>query len=441
MAETPMSAKLVAEFTGTFLLIFTIGCNVLSGSGMWAGVSIACVLMVAIFAFGAISGANFNPAVSVALGINGNLKWPEVGMYSGVQLAAGVVAGFAYHGLFGKAFNLAPAKDFNIVAAGACELLYTFMLCFVVLNVAAVKKGCQEWFGLAIGFVIIAGAYGAGAVSGGCFNPAVALGIDVSSAHLGFGVSLAYIGFEIAGAALAAGLFKVVRPQGGEANEEYPLSAKLAAEFIGTYILVLTVGLNVLAKSPAGAFSIAASLMCMIYALGDVSGANFNPAVSLALLINKTLDGATAGAYMGAQVAGGICAAFTYSFIHHGHSFPLGPGAEYKTSQALVAELIFTFVLCLVVLCAAVESKTKSNNFFALAIGSCVTVGGCAIGAISGGSLNPAVSFGIAVAATGEHGSKSLINAVFYTLVEFGGAAAAAGILKVTHAEDGDKLP
>jgi len=408
---------------------------VLSGSGLWAGISIACVLMVSIFAFGAISGANFNPAVSVALGINGNLLWPEVGMYSGVQLAGGISAGFAYAGLFGgKSFELGPAKGFNIWSAGACELLFTFMLCFVVLNVAAVKKGCQQWFGLAIGFVIIAGAYGAGAVSGGCFNPAVAFGIDVSSRHVPLH-SLAYTAFELVGAVLAAGLFKVVRPNGGEEGEEYPLSSKLVSEFIGTYILVLTVGLNVLGKSAAGAFSIAASLMCMIYALGDVSGANFNPAVTLALLINKTHDAGTAGAYMGTQILGGIAAAFTYSCIHGGQSFPLGAVGEYKIGQALTAEAAFTFVLCLVVLCTAVQAKTKSDNFFALAIGSCVTVGGCAIGAISGGSLNPAVSFGIASAATLEHGSKSLLNAVLYSLVEFAGAGVAAGIVMATHAE------
>jgi len=434
MAETPLSAKLVAEFTGTFLLIFTIGCNVLSQSGVWAGTSIACVLMVAIFAFGGISGANFNPAVSVALGINGNLGWKDVGIYSGVQLAGGIIAGGAYLGLFGSAFNLAPAKGFSAVSAGLCEVLYTFMLCFVVLNVAAVKKGCQPWFGLAIGFVIVAGAYGAGAVSGGCFNPAVAFGIDVSSAQLGFGWCVAYTVFEIIGAALAAGLFKVVRPNGGEADEEYPLSAKLVSEFIGTYILVLTVGLNVLGSSPAGAFSIAASLMCMIYALGDVSGANFNPAVSFALLINKTLDAATAGAYMGAQIAGGIAAAFTYSAIYSGKAFPLGAGAGYTMQQACTAELAFTFVLCLVVLCAAVHPTTKTANFFGLAIGACVTVGGNAIGAISGGSLNPAVSFGIASAATLKHGPGNLLVAVIYTLFEFIGAGVAAGIVMQTHA-------
>jgi aquaporin Z len=430
-----MGAKLIAEFIGTYLLIFTVGCNVLSATPVWGGVSIACVLMVSIFVFGGVSGANFNPAVSVALGINKNLGWGDVGTYSAVQLVAGIAAGFSYTALFGKSFALGPGKGFGVGEACVAEILYTFMLCFVVLNVAALsEKGeghCKSWFGLAIGFVIVAGAYGAGAVSGGCFNPAVATGIAVSGSsytHL-----LPYFISELVGAGLAAGIFKVVRPDGEVVSEksgvEPTLVSKLTAEFLGTYFLVLTVGLNVLGASPAGAFSIAASLMCMICALGDVSGANFNPAVSLALIINGALDAGTAGAYMAVQVVGGCLAAFTYSAIYAGKSFPLGPGAGHGLGGAAVAEIVYTFVLCLVVLGAAVHPKTKSEHFFPLAIGSCVTVGGFAIGSISGGSLNPAVSFGIASI------SGSLMNAVAYSVFEFIGAAVAAGVVMATHAE------
>merc|ERR1719248_508993 len=160
------------------------------------------------------------------------------------------------------------------------------MLVFVVLNVAVAKANTpNQFYGLAIGFVIIAGAYGAGGISGGCFNPAVALGIDVSSAGLGFGWGFAYAGYELLGAALASALFRVVRPDefGGEA--EYTLGTKLVSEFIGTFYLVLTVGLNVLGKSPAPVWSIASSLMCMVYALGNCSGAHFNPAVTLAIIL------------------------------------------------------------------------------------------------------------------------------------------------------------
>jgi aquaporin Z len=442
MAE--MAQNCIAEFVGTFLLVFTVGCNVLGKTPVWAGVSIACVLMVAIYALGGISGANFNPAVSVALGISKSMKgpgmdWKQVGLYVVVQLVAGVVAAFSYAILFWNAFNLGPSKGFGGLSAGLCEMLYTFMLCFVVLNVAVARKYSEgegnQWYGLAIGFVIVAGAYGAGVVSGGCFNPAVAFGIDLSSAGLGFGWCIAYTFFELIGAALAAVAFKLVRPGdfAGDTMRVPSLQSELISEFLGTFMLVLTVGLNVLGNSPAGAFSIAASLMCMIYALGDVSGANFNPAVTLAILVSKMTPMTPKKAifYMIAQVAGGIVASLCYALIYNGHTFPLGPQPGYKWGQVAVAEIIFTFVLCYVVLCTAVSSKTKSSSMFGLAIGSCVTVGGFAIGSISGGSLNPAVSVGIA---SSQIMSGGLTKALAYSAFEFFGAGLAAGVAAITHA-------
>merc|ERR1719378_868223 len=255
--------KYIAEFVGTYLLVFTVGCNVMSGSPAWIGTSIGCVLMVSIYALGGVSGANFNAAV---------------------QIIAGIVSALSYGALFFKVFNLAPSPGFGWWEAMLAEVLYTFMLCFVVLNVACAKQNQgNQFYGLAIGFVIIAGGYAAGGISGGAFNPAVALGIDVSSAGLGFGWGFAYTGYELIGAAIAAGLFRVVRPDEFGGDSEYGLVPKLCSEFLGTFFLVLTVGLNVLGGSPAAVWSIAASLMCMIYALGNCSGAHFNPAVTVAV--------------------------------------------------------------------------------------------------------------------------------------------------------------
>eukprot|EP00930_Biecheleria_cincta_P042797 TRINITY_DN2944_c0_g2_i1.p1 TRINITY_DN2944_c0_g2~~TRINITY_DN2944_c0_g2_i1.p1 ORF type:complete len:482 (+),score=86.78 TRINITY_DN2944_c0_g2_i1:73-1446(+) len=447
MATPTMAAKCTAEFVGTFLLVFTIGCNVLGGNAVWAGVSIAAVLMVAIYALGGISGANFNPAVSLTLGISKamggpGLDWTTVGIYSGVQVSAGIAAAVCYSVLLGESFNLTPATGFLWYHAGVCELLYTFMLCFVVLNVAAARKNEQEknqYYGLAIGFVIIAGAYGAGAVSGGCFNPAVALGIDTSSAGLGFGWCVPYVIFEAAGAAMAAVLLKVVRPGdfGSESTDESQLVSELTSEFIGTFMLVLTVGLNVLGKSKAGAFSIAASLTAMIYALGDVSGAHFNPSVTVTILMSgrcPALSPEKAAMFIGSQIAGGIAAAFTYSFIHRGTTFALGAIGEFTWAGLGVAEVVFTFVLCYVVLSVAVSTRTKASHMFGLAIGSCITAGGCAIGGISGGSLNPAVSFGIAAAQTMNGGF--FYKALVYSAFELLGGAAAACIFKFTHEVD-----
>merc|ERR1719440_2508500 len=155
-----------------------------------------------------------------------------VGIYSVVQIVAGIMAGFCYYGLLGSAFNLAPSKGFGLMNAALAEVLYTFMLCFVVLNVACSKAhaGKNQFYGLAIGFVIVAGGYGAGSISGGAFNPAVAFGIDVSGATKGFGWCFPYLLYELVGAVLAAGLFRVVRPDEFGGDSEYGLGSKLCSE-------------------------------------------------------------------------------------------------------------------------------------------------------------------------------------------------------------------
>merc|ERR1719262_1007671 len=96
MGETA-TATYIAEFVGTFMLVFTVGCNLISDStGVFAGTSIAAVLMVMIYALGGVSGGNFNPAVSLSLGMSNKMEWVTVGIYCAVQICAGIVAGFCY---------------------------------------------------------------------------------------------------------------------------------------------------------------------------------------------------------------------------------------------------------------------------------------------------------------------------------------------------------
>ena len=118
----------------------------------------------------------------------------------------------------------------------------------------------------------------------GCFNPAGALGIDVSSSHVGFVNHPIYTLFEVIRPAFAVAFYWIVRP--AEENSKIKglvqPAAKLVSEFLGKPMLVFTVGLNVLNGSTADAFSSAASLRCMIIALGTVSGAHFNPAAIVA---------------------------------------------------------------------------------------------------------------------------------------------------------------
>jgi len=429
---------LVGEFVGTFLLMFTVGCNVLSGTAA-AGSSIGFSLMVGIYALAKVSGANFNPAVSFTLGLVGKLPWADVLLYSLVQMLAGALAGILARAIFKSsefALALGPADGFEWWQAGVCELVYTFMLCFVVLNTAcAAANASSQFYGLSIGLVIVAGAFGAGAVSGGCFNPAVALGIEAGS--LSFGYSPVYIAFELTGAALASALYVVVRPDEFELGQPAGRTAKVTSEFLGTYFLVLTVGLNVLGDGEV--FSIAASLMCMIFALGDVSGAHFNPAVTAAVWAIGKVDTIEAGIYVCFQMLGAILATATYTVIYAGASTTLAPADGYGLGAAAVAEIFFTFVLCFVVLSVACSPSAQKGGYsevFGLAIGSCVTVGGYAIGGISGGSLNPAVSFGVASGgAMGGEGTFSDVYTygLYYALFEVVGGILAAGLYLSTH--------
>jgi len=451
MGESSPVSKYLAEFIGTYLLVLTVGCNVLSPGSAWAVTSIACVLMVSIYAMAAVSGANFNPAVSMALAVSGKLSFVDCGIYMAVQLIAGILAGLSYWALFGFSFNLQPGAGFGWWEVMLIEVLYTMMLCFVVLNVATAKKNeGNQYYGLAIGFVIIAGGYAGGYVSGGCFNPAVAFGIDVSSAGMGFGWCFAYLGYEMMGAGLAALLFRLVRPEEfislPPGKPSPGLLQKLASEFIGTFFLVLTVGLNVLGGFEGAAFSIGSALMCMIYALGSVSGAHFNPAVTFTIFLagRGKINTGEAGMYVLTQLFGGIIAAFMYSLVHHGKTFPLGPGKDpdgesYGWFFAAVAEIVFTFVLCFVVLCVATSPKSEIKDLFGLAIGSCVIAGGLAVGSVSGGSLNPAVSVGISSANIMNQGM--FVNCLAYSAFELTGGALAAAAFFVTHPHEYDKFP
>jgi len=421
----------LSEFIGTFILVFTVGSNVLTGSPTWAVLSIASSLMVAIFALASISGANFNPAVSLALFMNGGMKAPTMAMFWVSQLAGGIVASLCATMVFGEFKNFGPVGEYTWVEAGAVEVLYTFMLCFVVLRVAVaeVNSDTSEYFPLAIGFVVVAGGYAAGGISGGAFNPAVAFGLDVASAHLGFKYCLIYTCFEFVGAALAVAVHQVVDSR---KDATVSIMKKAVSEFIGTYFLVLTVFLNVSGMSPAGGLSIAASLMCMIYALGGVSGANFNPAVTLALLITGKggMTGSLAPVYMGSQLAGGFAAALTSIGITGTKLTLLPTGFGY--TPALIGETFFTFVLCFVVLnvaCTTMPEKLMgggpSAQIYGLAIGFCIMVGAGATGNVSGAALNPAVA--LPIDALGKDGMK--MHSLGYTGVEFLGAGLASAAM------------
>lgn len=168
---------------------------------------------------------------------------------------------------------------------------------------------------------------------------------------------------------------------------------KLIVEAIGTFFLVLTVGLTA-GRTDFAPLAIGASLMIMVYAGGFISGANYNPAVSLGLLLRKKLSAGDALGYMLVQFVAGTAAALTAQYLVGPSYGAPSPAADATSIQALVTETLFTFALVWVVLTTATAKGTQGNSFYGLAIGFTVVVGAFAGGGISGGAYNPAVGLG-----------------------------------------------
>jgi aquaporin Z len=205
----PIERKLVVEFIGTFFLVFTVGMAVATAAG-FAPLAIGACLMVMVFAGGHISGGHYNPAVSTAVFLRGKMTQNEWVAYMGTQVAAGVVAALIVIIL---AFD--PDEAAELAGAGKMlivEFLFTFALAYVVLNVAT-SRGTEDnsFYGLAIGFTVVVGAYAVGAVSGGAFNPAVAIGAMVMGLF-SWGDIWIYLLANLAGGAAAAFVFLFTQP-------------------------------------------------------------------------------------------------------------------------------------------------------------------------------------------------------------------------------------
>ena len=205
---------------------------------------------------------------------------------------------------------------------------------------------------------------------------------------------------------------------------------KYLVELIGTFILVATVGFTVLepGASALAPLAIGSALMIMVYAGGHVSGGHYNPAVTLAVWLRGRCPASDVPGYMIAQVAGGLMAAFLVMLMKDTSKVV---ASNPDVVRAVLAELLFTFALCYVVLNVATAKATEGNSYFGLAIGFTVVVGAFAVGGISGGAFNPAVAVGITAM-----GLSKLANIWIFLVGNFVGGALAALVFKFVHPDD-----
>jgi len=206
---------------------------------------------------------------------------------------------------------------------------------------------------------------------------------------------------------------------------------KYLVEFIGTFFLVMTIGMTVIEPGAAGALAplaIGSALMIMVYAGGHVSGGHYNPAVTLAVWLRGRCPTADVPVYMGVQAAAGVVAALLVLALK---GDPNVPSQDIKVVPALIAEFIGTFALCYVVLNVATAKSTAGNSNYGLAIGFTVMTMAFALGSISGGAFNPAVATGITV----MHLAKAA-NIWIYLVANFAAGATAAAVFKFVNPED-----
>ena len=211
--------------------------------------------------------------------------------------------------------------------------------------------------------------------------------------------------------------------------------SKYATEFTGTFFLVLTIGLTVVQDVAPAPLAIGAALMVMVYMGGHISGAHYNPAVSIAIAIRGKLDRKDLLPYIASQTGGAIVAAFLVRTLT-GDFLTVAPAPDASTTAALLAEVVFTFALALVIMNVATSPRTEGNSYYGLAIGFTVMVGAFAVGGISGGAFNPAVGTGPILAALTDGGSPGALW--LYWAGPVTGAVLAVPVYRMQHRADDD---
>ena len=200
----------LTELIGTFFLVLVVG---LTGNP----IAIGSTLMVMVYMGGHISGGHYNPAVTLAVMLRKKIEMKEALIYMLFQLLGAILAALTYYIIFATTFAPHPESGFhNNIKPLLVEIIFTFALASVVLNVATSKKTAgNSYYGLAIGFTVLAAAFAGGPISGGAFNPAVGTGpilVDTIMGGHSIGNLWIYLLGPFTGGALAAMVYKFVNP-------------------------------------------------------------------------------------------------------------------------------------------------------------------------------------------------------------------------------------
>jgi aquaporin Z len=204
--------KYAVELIGTFLFVFAIG-TAASLSGTLAPLAIGSALMVMVYAGGHISGGHFNPAVTLGALVRGRIGPRDAVAYWVVQLVGAALAGWLVRWVILPVHDKALSLSGHAMgAAFVAELVFTFALVYVVLNVATSRDHpTNSFYGLAIGFTVMVGAFAVGSISGGVFNPAVFVGAAITGLFAWSTIWVYFLAQLLAGV-LAGLTFRALNP-------------------------------------------------------------------------------------------------------------------------------------------------------------------------------------------------------------------------------------
>lgn len=212
---------------------------------------------------------------------------------------------------------------------------------------------------------------------------------------------------------------------------------KYLTEFIGTFFLVLTIGLALAPMNESGGvppLAIGAALIAMIYMGAPISGAHFNPAVSLALLLRGKMQVADFVPYLLAQIGAALVAAWISYFVT-GVTFAPQLGSGIGADRALLVEALYTFALVAVILNTATVPRVAGNGYYGFAIGFVVVAGAFTVGTVSGAAFNPAVAIGPTLIHAWRSGG-SLGQLWIYLVGPCAGAVLASLVFRLQHSAD-----
>lgn len=214
--ETSFHKKWIAEFIGTFFLVFAgtgaviVDTSTHSLTHVGVAITFGLVVMTMIYAFGHVSGAHFNPAVTLAFYFLKQINMKDALTYIFIQCLSAYTASLTLYFMFGNIGSLgATLPSGSWIQSAVMELILTFVLMMVILTSAVHDKASKPFAGIAIGGTVALEAMFGGPVSGASMNPARSIGPALASGNVGF--LWIYIVFTIIGALAASAIYKLIQ--------------------------------------------------------------------------------------------------------------------------------------------------------------------------------------------------------------------------------------